>query len=231
MIALYFIRELYLLWVTLLDWLIKSKRSIINLLLQIVCLQEVLNVSDMQYLMYFSMFYHLNFYNIVEVPGRFILALSSRWCLYAPWWFSWDILTLTKSLPENFRFISYWDLVPRFLGLCISYCLCLQHFIKFCYHSFLAGFSFMDIDNSQNSRGGDETIFIPLYHFTGSQRFRYLFGILHERWLSRVFNRTACIYKTATRRDLQPSGITISLIDDVKIVFVSLIDDLILSLC
>ena len=125
----------------------------------------------MQYFMYFSMFYHLNFYNIVEVPGRFILALSNRWCLYAACWLSWDILTLRKSLPENFRFISYWDLVPRLLGLCISYCFCLQHFIKFCYHSFLAGFSFMDIGNSQNSRGGNETIFIPLYHFTRSQRY------------------------------------------------------------
>ena len=35
----------------LLDWLIKLKRRIINILLQIVYFQEVLNVSDMDYFM------------------------------------------------------------------------------------------------------------------------------------------------------------------------------------
>ena len=40
----------------LLDWLIKLKRSIINVLLQIVYFLEVLNVSDMEYVMYPSMF-------------------------------------------------------------------------------------------------------------------------------------------------------------------------------
>ena len=35
----------------LLDWLIKLKRRIINILLQIVYFQEVLNVSDMEYFM------------------------------------------------------------------------------------------------------------------------------------------------------------------------------------
>ena len=35
----------------LLDWFIVLKRSIINVLLQIVCFQEVLNVSYMEYFM------------------------------------------------------------------------------------------------------------------------------------------------------------------------------------
>ena len=45
-----FIRKLYLLEVMLLDWLVTLKRSITNALLQIVYFQEVVNVSDMEYL-------------------------------------------------------------------------------------------------------------------------------------------------------------------------------------
>ena len=56
-----------------LDWIIKSKRSIIYELLQIVYFQKVLNVSDMEYFMYPSMFRQFNVYNIVEEPGRMYL--------------------------------------------------------------------------------------------------------------------------------------------------------------
>ena len=47
-------------------------------------------------------------------------ALLSCLHLYASCWFSWDILSLTKSLPENFRLLSSWDLLPRFLCLYIT---------------------------------------------------------------------------------------------------------------
>ena len=58
----------------LLDWLIKLKRSIINVLLQIVYFQKVFNVSDMEYyFMYPSTFRQFNFYNIVEEPGTIYL--------------------------------------------------------------------------------------------------------------------------------------------------------------
>ena len=57
----------------LLDWLIKLKRSIINVLLQIVYFQKVFNVSDMEYFMYPSMSCQFNVYNIVEEPGRMYL--------------------------------------------------------------------------------------------------------------------------------------------------------------
>ena len=63
-----FIRKLYLLEVMLLDWIIKLKRSIIYVLLQIVYFQKVFNVSDMKYFMYPSMFRQFNVYNIVEEP-------------------------------------------------------------------------------------------------------------------------------------------------------------------
>ena len=47
-----FIRKLYLLEVMLLDWLVKLKRIIINILLQIVYFQEVLIVNDIKYFVY-----------------------------------------------------------------------------------------------------------------------------------------------------------------------------------
>ena len=36
--------------------------------------QEVLNISDMEYFMYPSMFRQFNVYNIVEEPGRMYLS-------------------------------------------------------------------------------------------------------------------------------------------------------------
>ena len=48
----------------LLNWIIKLKRSIIYVLLQIAYFQKVLNVSDMEYFMYPSMFRQFNVYNI-----------------------------------------------------------------------------------------------------------------------------------------------------------------------
>ena len=50
-----------------------------------------------------------------QVDWIFWALLSCR-CT-ASCWFSWDILSLTKSLPENFRLLSSWDLLPRFLRL------------------------------------------------------------------------------------------------------------------
>ena len=77
----------------------------------------------------------------------------------------------------------------------------------------------------QWGKGGDHLLF----HFTTSTRsqtFRHLFATLHVRWLSHIFNRTACIYQAAARY-LPPYRITIWLNDDVILVFVCLRDDLI----
>ena len=57
----------------LLDWFIKLKRSITNVLPQIVYFQDVFNVTDMKYFMYPSVFRQFNVYNIVEKPGRMYL--------------------------------------------------------------------------------------------------------------------------------------------------------------
>ena len=91
---------------------------------------------------------------------------------------------------------------------------------------FLSGFSFTDTDNSWDHFLFHSTI------FTHSRTFRQLFATLHVRWLSNIFNRTACIYQTAARWDLPPYRITIWLIDDVKLVFFAcLLNDLILGFC
>ena len=66
---------------------------------------------------------------------------------------------------------------------------------------------------------------------TRSRIFRHLFATLHVRWLSYIFNRTACIYQAVTRWDLPPYWITIWMIDDVILTFVCLLDDLILGFC
>ena len=50
----------------------------------------------------------------------------------------------------------------------------------------------------QQGKGVD----LLLFHSTTSTRsrtFRHLFATLHVRWLSHIFNRTACIYQTVTR--------------------------------
>ena len=78
----------------------------------------------------------------------------------------------------------------------------------------------------QQGKGGDHLLF----HTTTSTRsrtLRHLFAILHVRWLSRIFNRNACVYQTATQWDLPPYRITIWLIDDAM--FVCLLDELILG--
>ena len=51
----------------------------------------------------------------------------------------WDIPLVIKSLPENFKFKTFWDLVPRFLRLWFSDCLFLLylHFTITRYHFFI----------------------------------------------------------------------------------------------
>ena len=82
----------------------------------------------------------------------------------------------------------------------------------------------------QQVKGGDHFLF---YSGTSTllRTFRHLFATLHVRRLSRIFNRTACIYQIATRWDLPPYWITIWLIGDAMLFFVSLLDDLILGSC
>ena len=66
----------------------------------------------------------------------------------------------------------------------------------FLYQDFLS----RTLTTGQQRKGRDHLLF----HSTTSTRswtFRRLFALLHVRWLSHIFNRTACIYQTATRCD------------------------------
>ena len=78
---------------------------------------------------------------------------------------------------------------------------------------FLSGFSSQTLMIHRTAGEGRGPSFFPLYHFTLSRTLRHLFATLHVRWLSRIFNRNACVYQAATRWDLPPYWITIWVID------------------
>ena len=73
---------------------------------------------------------------------------------------------------------------------------------------FCQGFFSRTLTTHRAAGEGRGPSFIPLYPFQP-----------HVRWLSRIFNRNACIYQTATRWDVPPYRITIWLIDDVTLSF------------
>ena len=83
----------------------------------------------------------------------------------------------------------------------------------------------------QQDKEGDHCLF----HSTTSTRsrtLRHLFATLHVRWLSRIFNRSACVYQTATysMRFTTLSNYHFDwLINDAM--FVCLLDELILGFC
>ena len=95
---------------------------------------------------------------------------------------------------------------------------------------FLSRFSFHWRLTGQQGKWGDHLLFHSTTS-TRSQTFKHLFATLHVRWLSHIFNRTACIYQIATRWHLPPSRITSWLIGDVIISLVCLLAELILGFC
>ena len=66
---------------------------------------------------------------------------------------------------------------------------------KFFYQGF---FSRTLTTHGTAGKGGDHLLFHSTI-FTRSQTFRHLFATLHVRLLLHIFNRTACMYQTATR--------------------------------
>ena len=78
---------------------------------------------------------------------------------------------------------------------------------------FYQGFLSQTLTIDRTAREGRDHL---LFHSTTSTRLRtlkHLFATLHLRWLSRIFNRNACVYQTATQWALPPNRITIWLID------------------
>ena len=80
---------------------------------------------------------------------------------------------------------------------------------------FYQGFLSQTLTIHRTASEGRVPPFIPLYHFhplTNIKKFIYNI-YLHVRWLSRIFNRNACVYQTATRWDLPTYQINIWLTD------------------
>ena len=90
-------------------------------------------------------------------------------------------------------------------------------------------FFFRDTYGSQDNRERGDHLSFSSTTSTRSRISRHFFVTLHVRWLSHVLNRTVCIYQIATRWDLPPFWITISLTDVVMLIYVYLLDDLILG--
>ena len=105
------------------------------------------------------------------------------------------------------KILTYRQIPPNIFYLRLSYFFSIRVF--FHGHWRLTG---------QQGKGEDHLLFYSTTS-TRSRTFRHLFATLHLRWLSHIFNRTACIYQTATRWDLPPYLITLWLIDDVTFSF------------
>ena len=63
--------------------------------------------------------------------------------------------------------------------------------------------------NHRKAGKGREHLLFHSTTYTCSWTFRHTFATLRVRWLSHIFNRTACIYQTTTRLDLPPYRIAI----------------------
>ena len=108
----------------------------------------------------------------------------------------------------------------------------LQYFFQRFHFFLLSGFSLTDTVDSQDSKGREGTVFYsPLPLPPAHEHPDIYFAHLHVRWLSHTSYRTGCIYQAATRWNLPPYRITICLIDDVMLVFISLLVDLIQGFC
>ena len=82
-------------------------------------------------------------------------------------------------------------------------------------------------ENSQDIRGREGNIFYSTLPLPSANEHSDIY--LHVRWPSHIFNRTACIYQTATRWDLPPYRVTIWLIDNAMLIFDCWLVDLILG--
>ena len=96
----------------------------------------------------------------------------------------------------------------------------------------LSGFSFKDTDDSQDSKGREETIFYSTLPLQSTHEHSDIyFSTLHVKWPSHIWHHILRIYQSATLWDLPPYRITIWVIDDVMLRFVCLLVDLIQGFC
>ena len=95
------------------------------------------------------------------------------------------------------RHVRYWEVSLQLLGTVSIFDRINdddQHFDE--HFFFLSGFSFTGIDNTQDSRGREGTIFYSTLPLPSSHKHSDTYLQLCK-WLSHIFNRNACIYQNA----------------------------------
>ena len=146
--------------------------------------------------------------------------------LFFEWWherkiFLWIILFILFSYENN----NFWlELITFDLRHMLTLCLIWPYFsrrqtlnfkeILYNCHEFyrikslffIPGFSFTNIDNSQDSRGRDLNFFIPHYHFYPLTIIEAFVCNLYVRWLTRIINRISCNYQATLLDEIYHLG-------------------------
>ena len=129
-----------------------------------------------------------------------------------------------SEFPEKVSKFTFFSSKNEYL-IATTNCFVRSFFFFFFYHGFLhRGWRF----SGQQGKRRDHLLFHSTTP-THSRTLRHVFATLYVRWVSRIFNRNACVYQTATRWDLPPYRITIWVID--WWCNVCLLDELILGFC
>ena len=113
-----------------------------------------------------------------------------------------------SEFPEKVSKFTFFSSKNEYL-IATTNCFVRSFFFFFFYHGFLhRGWRF----SGQQGKRRDHLLFHSTTP-THSRTLRHVFATLYVRWVSRIFNRNACVYQTATRWDLPPYRITIWVID------------------
>ena len=113
-----------------------------------------------------------------------------------------------SEFPEKVSKFTFFSSKNEYL-IATTNCFVRSFFFFFFYHGFLhRGWRF----SGQQGKRRDHLLFHSTTP-THSRTLRHVFATLYVRWVSRIFNRNACVYQTATRWDLPPYQITIWVID------------------
>ena len=139
---------------------------------------------------------------------------------------------IISQISKKVKSTSWWSSFVTSMTTCFFRLMENRNYSRGCFFSIGDFFlSFADSDDSHNSKGRERTIFYSTLPLPPAHEHSDIyFATLYVRWLSHFFNRTACVYQTATQWDL-PYQITIWLIDDMMLIFVCLLVDLIQGFC
>ena len=89
--------------------------------------------------------------------------------------------------------------------------------LYFLFIYFISGLFLQTLTTRRTAGKGRELIFYLSLPFLPAHK--HLFGTLYVRWLSHIFNRTACIYHTVTWWDLPAYRTNVWVMDHVVLIF------------